>query len=320
MKKIPVFLKTFLISKSFFITFLNFLFLIFFTTLCFSAPEYSVRLDKDRVSAGKTLSVILEIFWQGTADDFMVVPPSPSFPEKTEQVSSSFSSSTTENSYHLIYEYILRVSEEGEYKIGPIEIKYWSKGEDKESTLLTNEISFEVKKNSYISSSFTFVLLSILLIIFIIVLYVFIRDKKFLKKKEGGTGADLPGKDEIIKTYNACKKCRTEGDYAGFYRAAIDVLEKTSIEESIIIDDLKSVCEKVEFGSYVPASEEIEPVFRRITKAMEKNFSDKTDCELEYKKYCKLCVFRAHRRSSRLFKAPVLGRAKAGLSLHFRVE
>ncbi len=111
--------------------------------------------------------------------------------------------------------------------------------------------------------------------------------QKVLEKKEGATGPDFPDKDGIIKTYDACKKCRTEGDYAGFYRAAIDVLEKTSFEESIIIDDLKSVCEKVEFGSYVPTSEEIEPVFRRITKAMEKIFSDKTNYELEYKKYCK---------------------------------
>jgi hypothetical protein len=55
----------------------------------------------------------------------------------------------------------------------------------------------------------------------------------------------------------------------------------------VIIDDLKKVCEKVEFGSYSPPSEEIEPVFRRITKVIEKTFSDKKELELEYKKYCK---------------------------------
>ncbi len=287
MKKILVFLKTFLISKTFFITFFNFVFLLFFTALCFSAPSVSVKLDKDRVFAGKTFSVLLEIFWQGTADDFIIVPPEPSFSEKIEQISSSFSSSTTESSYHLIYEYILRPAEEGEYKIVPIEVKYWTKEENEENTLLTDEISFEAKKFSYISSSFTFILLSIFLIIFIIVLYIFIRDKGRLKKRGKGADRDSPGKDEIIKLYDMCKKCRTEGDYAGFYRTAIEILTKTSMEESIIIKDLKSVCEKVEFGSYIPSSEEIEPVFRRITKAMEKNFSDKTDYELEYKKYCK---------------------------------
>ena len=90
-----------------------------------------------------------------------------------------------------------------------------------------------------------------------------------------------------MKTYDACRRYKTEGDYTGFYHAAIEVLNKTTRDEGVIIDDLKKVCEKVEFGSYCPSSEEIEPVFRRITKVMEKTFSDKKELELEYKKYCK---------------------------------
>lgn len=287
MKKTPVFSKIFLTRKPSFILHATLLFLMFFISPCFSAPRVSVKIEEDRVLANKPFTLILEIFWKGTADDFMVEPPVPELPEKLEQTSSSFLSEATENKYHLIYRYTLKPSEEGNYKIAPVEVKYWAKGEDTENTLLTEEIPFEVKKFSYISSPFTLVLLFIFLIIFIMVLYVFIRDKRKLKKKKGQCDSDLPDKDNLLKTYAECKRCKTEGDMTGFYRTAIDVLTKTSAEEGMIIDDLKSVCEKVEFGNYRPASEEIEPVFRRITRAMENTFSDKKNYELEYKKYCK---------------------------------
>jgi hypothetical protein len=287
MRKIPGFLKTFLISKLVFILIFNFLFLFFFTAYCFSAPELSVKIDKDKVVAENPFSLVLEIFWQGTADDFIIVPPAPSFPEKIEQISSSFSSSTTEQSYHLTYNYTLQPAEAGEYSILPIEIKYWTKGDDQESTLLTDEIFLEVKNFSYISRPVMWVVLSVFGIIVVAVFYFFIRDRRRLKKKKAGSADGLPDKEDLLKTYDACKRYKTEGDYAGFYHAAIEVLNKTTRDEGVIIDDLKKVCEKVEFGSYCPPSEEIEPVFRRITKVIEKTFSDKKELELEYKKYCK---------------------------------
>ena len=132
MKNIPVFLKTFLISKLAFICIYNFLFLFYFTVHCFSAPELSVKIDKGKVFANKPFSLVLEIFWHGTADDIIIVPPAPSFPEKIKQISSSFSSSTTQQSYHLTYNYTLQPAEPGEYTILPIEVKYWTKGEDQE--------------------------------------------------------------------------------------------------------------------------------------------------------------------------------------------
>lgn len=287
MRKIPGFLKTFLISKLVFILIFNFLFLIFFTAYCFSAPELSVKIDKDKVVAKNPFSLVLEIFWQGTADDFIIVPPVPSFPEKIEQTSSSFSSSTTEQSYHLTYNYTLQPAEAGEYRILPIEIKYWTKGDDQESTLLTDEIFLEVKNVSYISKPVIWMILSVFGILVIAVFYFFIRDRSSLKKKQGEVGAGFLDKEDLLKTYDACKRYKTKGDYAGFYHAAIEILTKTTLDEGVIIDDLKKVCEKVEFGSYSPPSEEIEPVFRRITKVIEKTFSDKKELELEYKKYCK---------------------------------
>ena len=287
MRKIPGFLKTFLTSNPFFMFFANFLFLFFFTALCFSAPELSVKIDKDKVVAENPFSLVLEIFWQGTADDFIIVPPEPSFPEKIEQISSSFSSSTTEQSYHLTYTYMLQPAEAGEYSILPIEIKYWTKGDDQESTLLTDEIFLEVKNFSYISRPVMWVVLSVFGIIVVAVFYFFIRDRRRLKKKKAESADGFPDKEDLLKTYDVCKRYKTEGDYAGFYNAAIEVLNKTTRDEGVIIDDLKKVCEKVEFGSYCPSSEEIEPVFRRITKVIEKTFSDKKELELEYKKYCK---------------------------------
>lgn len=287
MKKIPVFLKTFLISKSVFILTFNFLLLFFFTAHCFSAPELSVKIDRDNVVEKNPFSLVLEIFWQGTADDFIIVPPAPSFPEKIKQISSSFSSSTTEQSYHLTYKYTLQSAEAGEYSILPIEIKYWTKGDDQENTLLTDEISLEVKKVSYISKSVVGVLLVVFGVIASAVFYFFIRDRRKHKKKKGEGGDGALDREDLLKTYDSFKRYKTEGDYAGFYHAAIEILTKTTLDEGMIIDDLKKVCEKVEFGSYSPPSEEIEPVFRRITKVMEKTFSDKKELELEYKKYCK---------------------------------
>lgn len=287
MKKIPVFLKTFLISKPVFILIFNFLFLFFFTAYCFSAPELSVKIDKDKVVEENPFSLVLEIFWQGTADDFIIVPPAPSFPEKIEQISSSFSSSTTEQSYHLTYNYTLQPAEAGEYSILPIEIKYWTKGDDQESTLLTDEIFLEVKNVSYISKPVIWMIPSVFGILVIAVFYFFIHDRSSLKKKQEEIDAGFLDKEDLLKTYDACKRYKTKGDYVGFYHAAIEILTKTTLDEGVIIDDLKKVCEKVEFGSYNPPSEEIEPVFRRITKVIEKTFSDKKELELEYKKYCK---------------------------------
>jgi len=287
MKKIPVFLKTFLIRKPVFVLIYNILFLFFFTAYCFSAPELSVKIDKDTVVAENPFSLALEIFWQGTADDFILVPPEPSFPEKIKHISSSFSSSTTEQSYHLTYNYTLQPVEAGEYRILPIEIKYWAKGDDQERTLLTDEISLEVKSVSHISKP---VMLSILAVFGILVMaafYFFIRDRRSLKKKKAGSTDGGLDKENLLKIYDSCKRYKTEGDYAGFYHAAIEILTKTTLDEGMIIDDLRRVCEKVEFGSYRPPSEEINPVFRRITKVMEKTFSNKKELELEYQKYCK---------------------------------
>jgi hypothetical protein len=130
-------------------------------------------------------------------------------------------------------------------------------------------------------------ILSVFGILVIAVFYFFIHDRSSLKKKQEEIGAGFFDKEDLLKTYDACKRYKTKGDYVGFYHAAIEILTKTTLDEGVIIDDLKKVCEKVEFGSYSPPSEEIEPVFRRITKVIEKTFSDKKELELEYKKYCK---------------------------------
>jgi len=131
------------------------------------------------------------------------------------------------------------------------------------------------------------VTLSVFGVFIVAVFYFFIRDRRRLKKNQGKGGDGLLEKEALLKIYDACKRYKTEGNYAGFYHAAIEILTKTTLDEGMIIDDLRKVCEKVEFGNYRPSSEEIEPVFRRITKVMEKTFSDKKELEFEYKKYCK---------------------------------
>ena len=118
-------------------------------------------------------------------------------------------------------------------------------------------------------------------------LYFFIRDRGRLKKKQRKGSDELLDKEDLLKTYDACKRYKTEGNYVGFYHAVVEILTKTILDEGVIIDDLKKVCEKIEFGNYKPSSEEIEFVFRRVAKAMKKNFSDKKELELEYEKYCK---------------------------------
>jgi hypothetical protein len=287
MRKILGFLNPFLTSNPLFILFANFLALFFFTALCFSAPEISLKIDEDRVFEDKPFSLVLEIFWKGTGDDFIIVPPEPSFPEKIEQISSSFSSSTTEQSYHLTYNYTLQPTEAGKYNIFPIEIKYWTKGKARESTILTHEVSLEVKKYNYISKPVMWGILSIFGILVVAGGSFFIFDRRRQKKKQGEGKDELLDKEDLLKTYDACKKHKTEGNYAGFYQSAIEILTKTTLNEGRVIDDLKKVHEKIEFGSYRPPSEEIELVLRRIIKVMEKTISDKKKHELEYIKYCK---------------------------------
>lgn len=284
MKKIPVFSRTFSISNSLVIPFFL-IWTVFFAMPCFSAPGVSIKTDRDGITADKSFVLVLEVFWSGTADDYMIVPPAPVFPEKIETVSSSFFSSSAENSYSLIYRYTLKPAETGAYTISPIEVKYWARGEDRENTLMTEALSFTVEASPVFSLPIVLAL-AVLLVLAAGLFFVFFRNRQRPGRKESKNGTETAFQAEILQDFDRCKKCRTEGDAAGFYNAAIAVLSKTG-EEKNVLEDLKRMCEKVTFGGYRPTAAETEPVVRRVAKAVAQTDPAKTDPTLELQKYCK---------------------------------
>jgi len=287
MKKIPVFSKIFLISKSFFILPVFFPGLVFFAVPCGAVPGVSIKTDGNRMTAGTPFVLALEVFWQGTADDYIIVPPSPVFPENLAKVSAAFSSVAAENSYSLVYKYTLKPAEAGEYTISPIEIKYWAGGEDRESLVMSDAVTFSVSAARVFSLPLPLVLglAGLLLVLTAGLFFVFFRDRR-LARRGGQKKSETRFQAEIRQALDRCKKCRTEGDTAGFYREAITVLSGTG-EAKEILAKLEKGYERVTFGSYQPTAAETEAVLRRVTRAAAKTAPAQEASDAELQKYCK---------------------------------
>lgn len=234
----------------------------------------------------KKFDLFINISWQGDADDYIIVPPEPVFPEGVVQVSSSFFSSVSNDIQLIKYHYILKAQKKGGFTLKPVEIKYWGKGSEQESILLTNEVSFEVVTFAFLGPGLIWGTILVAAAVFgTIIVVALITNKRVSEKKKNIDRKDIQGKEYIIKKLHDCKECKIKGDFKGFYQSAFDVAQKVFSEDKTFLDTLSGTLEKVQFGGYKPASEEIERVFRHIEKKVGEITSDKKDKELEYKKY-----------------------------------
>jgi hypothetical protein len=95
-----------------------------------------------------------------------------------------------------------------------------------------------------------------------------------LKKKKGLDGKEGQNREYIIHQLHVCKHCKIKGDYRGFYQSTVDVAKRLPCKETTFMNNVTNTLEKVQFGGYKPASEEIEQIFRYIEKKVNEMISE----------------------------------------------
>ncbi len=284
MKRDGALSKIFLVKH---ITFLGSVALLCCTASVHASLTAEAVLNPNTVSLNKEFTYQVIVTWQGSADEYIIVPPAPEFPEGISSVSSSFFSSAGDNAYLLTYSFILKAAQKGSYTIDPLKISYWEKGSDQESSLRTNEALLEVVLLAagginifwYIIGGAAALLTAILVI-------ALITNRRADKKKGAGTGSAQDA-DSILESFSQCKECKLQGDFRGFYEHALNLFEQLSPEDIPALEPLQAALEKVQFGGQVPPTHEIDRLFRQLEKAVEQETSDKQNRDAEIAKYCK---------------------------------
>jgi hypothetical protein len=260
--------------------------------LCLTAPAHAepqveAKLTAETVSTGAPFSLSLIISWQGDADQYIIAPPQPELPEAVEQVSSSFSSSASEDVQRMHYEFVLRAVKDGEYAIKPVAVKYWARGETQESSLVSQEISFKAVRYAFLKNNQgLFIFGTVACIIAGMCAGGFFIRRKKTGKKTAAPAFASP--DQIIsQLLQTCRTSKIRGEYAGFYEAAIALGRLLPEQDSALSEKLAAMLEKIRFGGLRPPAEDIERLLRQLEKSAEKILSAGADKNPDYQKYCK---------------------------------
>jgi hypothetical protein len=260
--------------------------------LCLAAPAHAepqveATLAAETVSTGAPFTLSLSISWQGEADQYIIAPPQPELPEAVEQISSSFSSSASEDVQRMHYSFVLRAVKDGEYAIKPVAVKYWAKGETQESTIFSQEISFKAVAFAALKKNQGFLIIGAVacMLAGVGAGFYLIRRKKLRKKT--AANAEASPVQIISQLLQTCRTSKIQGDYAGFYEAAIELGRLLPEQDSALSEKLASMLEKIRFGGLRPPAEEIERLLRQLEKSAEKILSAGAEKNPDYKKYCK---------------------------------
>jgi len=276
MQTVKDLLKIYSNKRHLFLVFFSFCFCFTYTSPVLASPKVATTLKPSRISVNKEIDLLINISWQGHAEDYIIVPPEPELPEAITKVSASFSSTVSESAYLIKYHYILKAEKKGQFTLKPQKIKYWARGSDQESTLLTDEVSFEVVWFAFLGPGFMWgIIIAVAALFGTIIAVASITNKRVSGKKKNAGAKGVQGPEYILQTLNQCKQSKLKGDYKGFYQSAFDVAQQITGDDKTFIDNLSGTLEKVQFGGYRPAAEEIERVLRHIEKKSAEIFSDK---------------------------------------------
>jgi hypothetical protein len=161
-----------------------------------AAPQVEATLAASTVSTGTPFTLSIAVSWQGDADQYVIVPPEPGLPDGIEMLSSSFAFSASADMQTMHYSYILRALKNGDYTIPPAAVKCWARGEEKESTAASGEITFKAVRFALTENHAArlFIICAGLLAVAVAGMgVVVVRRKKARMQKqaaERGTGAD----------------------------------------------------------------------------------------------------------------------------------
>jgi len=254
-----------------------------------AAPRVEATLAASTVSTGTPFTLSITVSWQGDADQYVIVPPDPGLPDGIEKLSSSFVSSASADMQTMHYSYILSALKNGDYTIPPAAVKYWARGEEKESTAASGEITFKAVRFALVENHTArmFIICLVLLTAAVAGMgFVVVRRKKARMQKqaaERGTGADK----QAAELLQICRQSKLRGDYAEFFKTALDLARMVAPQDSALTGSLAAMFEKVQFGGVRPPAEEIERLLRQLEKSSGGVLSGNKKKEPDYQKYCK---------------------------------
>ncbi|MCP4717065.1 MAG: hypothetical protein GY868_18210 [Deltaproteobacteria bacterium] len=251
-------------------------------------PGVSIDLEPARVSVGRDINLYIRVAWEGDAEEYVIVPPSPELPEGFVRVSSSFSSTVTSNSRTLDYHIVLRSEKTGTYVVGPVEIRYWARGAKEESTVITGEVPCEVVTFAFLGPHLMWYIIGAAVVLVALLAGIaWMTNQRLAARKQAAVAAPSDGKHDVEEQLSRCRECRLRGDYGGFYAAALQVARELAGEEEAFLDGLRRAEERVRFGGDRSGPEELERVMRHLEKRAAERSSGKSDNEREYQKYCR---------------------------------
>lgn len=256
-----------------------FIFLTSFPHELIGAPAVSLSLNKDTIYANRNFSLELILSWEGDPDQYLIAPPHITLPTGIEEIDSSFRSVSRGDRYSLYYRYDLLARQEGDYRIQPIEISYWEKGNNQEETIKTKALHVKVTSfgiRNLGGDWLLFVLTVFLLSLFVglIVLY---------KRKRGGVHdqqLDHAIKREmILEELNQCSAYKMQGDWENYLKKVISIRSKIPAlhEDKENMRVLDSLLERVTYGGFYPTTEEINLMQRKLERALRDAFPDDKD-------------------------------------------
>jgi len=253
-----------------------------------AAPQVEATLAASTVSTGTPFSLSITVTWPGDADQYVIMPPEPGLPDGIEKLSSSFVSSASADMHTMHYTFLLRALKNGDYTIQPATVKYWARGEEKESTAASGEITFKAVRFALVENNKN--LIAIICLVALAsacagMVFVVLRRKKARRQKAPRGEASARG--QAADSLQHCRQCKLQGDYAGFCQAALDCARMVAPQDTALAESLAAMLEKVQFGGCRPPAEELERILRQLEKSPGLLISGDKKNEPDYQKYCK---------------------------------
>ena len=257
--------------------------LLLFPSQLRGAPTLSLSLDNKHITAKKTFSSTLTVFWKGDADQYLIEPPHITLPEDISDMGTASRSITRGDQYLLEYRFDLRAEKEGDYVIEPVEISYWEKGSTTVEKVKTEPLRFSVttfKLTNYGRYWPLGVLVIIFLSLFIILIVLSTK-----KKRQGSDhGLETPSiQQTITRELKECHTYKITGDWENYLKKAIAIRDKLPTEDKggKAMETLDSLAERVHYGGLHPTTEETNLIQRQLEHALKNAFPKDTDKEME---------------------------------------
>ena len=219
----------------------------------------------------------------------MIVPPEPELPDGVEKLSSSFASSASADMQPMHYSFLLRALKNGAYTIKPAEVKYWARGEEKESTAESGEITFKAVRFALVENNTTLLSLSAWCC-WPVRLPAWSLSCSEKKRRGGKNRLQVARRRRTGRRRTCCRSAARASSGAIMQDSSqqLSTLRAWLLRRTAALtESLAAMLEKVQFGGVRPPAEEIERILRQLEKNVGGLIAGNKKNEPDYQKYCK---------------------------------